>query len=156
MTKAREKSKHRFVILRILEIFGVGLTKLINIQILLNKVSHRFLLTAMLFTGWNSTIKSNYELSKVNILLTTVWYCKWMQTLATLCWILSKHAQIFELFSSKHVQNGWWVRLILKLGLFEHALLLSFISFTTVHAKSPKLVSDFIKTLNWNSTVKNN
>jgi len=48
---AREKNKHRFEILRILEIFDACLTKFKNNQILLNKISHRFLLTTKLYTG---------------------------------------------------------------------------------------------------------
>ncbi len=45
------KNEHGFGILRILEIFDVGLTKLKNYQISLNKISHRCLLTTKLFSG---------------------------------------------------------------------------------------------------------
>ncbi len=49
--KARGKNKHLFGILGILEFFDVCLTKFKNNQILLNKISHIFLLTTKLFTG---------------------------------------------------------------------------------------------------------
>ncbi len=55
-TKAREKNKHRFGILKILEIFDVHLIKFENNQILLNKSSHRFLPTTKLFTWQKSLI----------------------------------------------------------------------------------------------------
>jgi hypothetical protein len=48
--KARGKNKHRFGIHKILEIFVVCLTKFKNINILLNKISHRFLQDTKLFT----------------------------------------------------------------------------------------------------------
>jgi hypothetical protein len=50
-TIAREKNKRRYGIFKILEFFNVCLTKFKNNQILLNKISHRFLLTTKLFTG---------------------------------------------------------------------------------------------------------
>jgi hypothetical protein len=50
-TKAREKNKHKFGILRNLQFFDLCLTKCKNNQILLNKISHRFLPTTKLFTG---------------------------------------------------------------------------------------------------------
>ncbi len=46
----------RFGILRIIYFFDVCLTKFKNDQILLNKISHRFLLTAKLFPGRNIII----------------------------------------------------------------------------------------------------
>jgi hypothetical protein len=42
-----------------LEIFVVCLTKFENYQILFNKISHRFLVTANLFNGWKSHIDQN-------------------------------------------------------------------------------------------------
>ncbi len=42
-----------------LEIFVVCLTKFENYQILLNKISHRFLVTTKLFSGWKSHINQN-------------------------------------------------------------------------------------------------
>ncbi len=42
--------------LEVSEFFEVCLTKFKNNQILLNKISHRFLLTTKLFTGWKSLI----------------------------------------------------------------------------------------------------
>jgi hypothetical protein len=48
-TKAREKNKHRFGILRFIEKFR-GLTNFKNNQILPNQRSHQFLLTTKLFT----------------------------------------------------------------------------------------------------------
>jgi hypothetical protein len=50
-TQARENNKHRFGILRIVEIFNVYLTKFKSNHILLNKIRHRFVLTTKLFTG---------------------------------------------------------------------------------------------------------
>ncbi len=47
-TKAREKLSK---VLESLEFFDVSLTKFKNSQILLNKISHRFLLATKLFTG---------------------------------------------------------------------------------------------------------
>ncbi len=54
-TKAREKNKHRFGILRIF--FDAHLTKFKDNQILLNKICHRFLLTTKIFTGPKSLIQ---------------------------------------------------------------------------------------------------
>ncbi len=51
-----EKNKHIFGILKILEFFDVYLTKLENYQILLNKISHRFLASTKLFSRWKSSI----------------------------------------------------------------------------------------------------
>ncbi len=48
-TEAREKKLHIFGILRILEKFRRMLTKFENYQLLLNKISHRFLATTKLF-----------------------------------------------------------------------------------------------------------
>jgi hypothetical protein len=56
-TNAREKNKNRFGILRILVIFYIYFTKFKNNQILLNKISHRFLMTTKLFTGQKSLIQ---------------------------------------------------------------------------------------------------
>jgi hypothetical protein len=55
-----EKNKHRFGIPRILQIVNACLTKFENQQILLNKISHIFLLTTKLFIGWKSLI-ANHE-----------------------------------------------------------------------------------------------
>ncbi len=49
--KAREKIKHRIRILRILEKNDVCLSKFKNNQILLNKISRRFILTTKIFSG---------------------------------------------------------------------------------------------------------
>ena len=43
--------------LKFYNFFDVSLTKFKNNQILLNKISHRFLLTIKLITGWKSLIK---------------------------------------------------------------------------------------------------
>jgi hypothetical protein len=50
-TKAREKNKHRFRILRILQFFDACSTTFKNNQILLYKISRRFQLTTKLYTG---------------------------------------------------------------------------------------------------------
>jgi hypothetical protein len=50
-TKAGEKNKYMFGILRILEMFGVCSTKFKNYEILLNEISHRYLETTKLFSG---------------------------------------------------------------------------------------------------------
>jgi hypothetical protein len=50
-TKAREKLSTDLESLEFLKTFNVRQTKFRNSQILLNKISHIFLLTAKLFTG---------------------------------------------------------------------------------------------------------
>ncbi len=56
-THDREK-KERILILRICEIFlDIFFTKFKNYHIYLNKISHRFLLTTNLFTGWKSLMR---------------------------------------------------------------------------------------------------
>jgi hypothetical protein len=49
-TKATGKNKQRYKIFRVLKFYDVCLTNFKNNQILLNKFSHRFLATTMLFT----------------------------------------------------------------------------------------------------------
>jgi hypothetical protein len=49
--KATEKTSSHFGIFRILDIFYVCLTEFKNNQILLDKISHRFLVTTKLFSG---------------------------------------------------------------------------------------------------------
>ncbi len=60
-TTARVKNKHRFGILIIIDKFGLCLTKLKNIQILLSNISDRFLPTTKLFTGRKRLIKKHKE-----------------------------------------------------------------------------------------------
>jgi hypothetical protein len=50
-TEAREKNNFIFGDLRILEFFIVCLNKFENYQVLLNKISHRFLVKTKLFSG---------------------------------------------------------------------------------------------------------
>jgi len=50
-TKAREKNSTDMESLEFKTFFDACLTKFKNNQILLNKISHRFLLTTKLFTG---------------------------------------------------------------------------------------------------------
>ncbi len=65
-SKAREKNKHRFEILIILENFDACLTKLKNNQILLTKISHRFQVTTKLFfTGRRSSFDRKVNVNKI-------------------------------------------------------------------------------------------
>jgi hypothetical protein len=57
-TKDREKISTDLESSDFLKLFGEGLTKLKNNQILLNNISHRFLLTTKLFTRRKSLIVS--------------------------------------------------------------------------------------------------
>ncbi len=63
-------------------------------------------------------------------------------------------ANFFVQFYSKFVQNVWWEGLRLKWGLLKHKMSLGFISFTTVHAKWPIIVPNFVKTLTSQKSVK--
>ncbi len=63
ITKAREKLSTDLESVEF-NIFYVHLTKFDNYQILLNNISHRFLMTTKLFTGWKSLI----ELKKSTLL----------------------------------------------------------------------------------------
>ncbi len=69
-----------------------------------------------------------------------MWICR------TFCTIAKVYAHIY----SK------WVGLRLKVGPFKHKMPHGFISFTSVHPKWPKLVPDFIKTLNRTLQSKTN
>ncbi len=63
-TEAREKISTDLKSLPFKKFFDVRLTKFENHQILLNKISHRFLVTSELFSGQNSLIRylvSYYE-----------------------------------------------------------------------------------------------
>jgi hypothetical protein len=50
-TKVEEKNRHRFEILRMLDIFVACLTKFKANSILLNLINHQFLMTTNPFTG---------------------------------------------------------------------------------------------------------
>jgi hypothetical protein len=63
--KAREKNNHIF---GILTFFWLCLTKCKNYQILLNKISHKFLVTTMLLSGWKILIVTDQHLD-----LNTCW-----------------------------------------------------------------------------------
>jgi hypothetical protein len=56
-TTTARKTKHKFGILKILEIFEIYFTYFKNSQILLSKISQTFLVTTKLFTGWNDPIR---------------------------------------------------------------------------------------------------
>ncbi len=57
-TEAREKISTYLESLEFYKHFDLWLTKFENYQILLNKISHRFLMTTKLFIGWKSLIKN--------------------------------------------------------------------------------------------------
>ncbi len=58
-TEAREKIITYLESLEFCNFFDVCLTKFENYQILLNKISHRLLVTTKLFSGWKSLIEEN-------------------------------------------------------------------------------------------------
>ena len=58
-TEGTEKNKHIFGILKNRNFLNVCFTKFENYQILLNKISHRFLVTTKLFSGWKNLIKNS-------------------------------------------------------------------------------------------------
>jgi len=60
-SEAGEKNKHRFGIIRILEIFYVCLTKFENYHISLHQISHSFLVRANLFNGRKSLIQKGLK-----------------------------------------------------------------------------------------------
>ncbi len=60
-TEAREKIRPHLKSLEFLQFFDVRLTNYKNYQILLHKISHRFLLTIQLFSGWKSLIDANLK-----------------------------------------------------------------------------------------------
>jgi len=59
--EAREKISTDLESLEFLKCFDVGLNKFRNNQILLNKISHRFLLRTKLFTGLKSLINKEIK-----------------------------------------------------------------------------------------------
>ncbi len=64
-TKARDKNKHRFAILRTLDILlKFHLTKFKNDQILLNKISRIIFVITQLFIGWKTYIVAGLSMEK--------------------------------------------------------------------------------------------
>jgi hypothetical protein len=57
-TEAREKINRDLESIEFLNFFAVYLTKFETYQILLNKISHRFLVTTKVFSGWKSLIQN--------------------------------------------------------------------------------------------------
>ena len=80
--------------------------------------------------------------------VTTVRFCPWLQSTATLCWILSKSTKMCVHLCSKFIHSVWWVRLRLKLGHFLSIKCLSLILFTIINEKWLKFVPNFVEILN--------
>jgi hypothetical protein len=60
-TEASEKISTYLESLEFLKFVDVRLTKFENYQILIDKISHRFLVTTKLFGGWKSHINTDVE-----------------------------------------------------------------------------------------------
>ncbi len=60
-TEASEKISTYLESLEFFKFVDVCLTKFENYQILIDKISHRFLVTTKLFGGWNSLINTDVE-----------------------------------------------------------------------------------------------